>query len=1119
MYVHLQIQTGYSLLKSPISVDKLVHKGKQLGYEAMAITDHNVMYGAIPFYKACKKAGMKPIIGLTADVKSEYDEGKTYPLILLAKNNTGYHHLLKISSVIQTKAKDGIPVKWLKGYSEGLIALTPGIGGEIESLIQENRTDQAEEAAHFYKQLFGTGNFYLSMQRHGRKEEESIEAKIMKVGESASIPIAATHQVMYLDQEEAFARQCLAAIGDGVKLSDIQMDQNDRYYLTSKQEMAELFSDRPEMLEQTLKISGLCDIDISFHNKLLPKFPLPKGKTADEYLLELCIHGLKEEGLDHLPQYQERLKYELSVIGRMGFSDYFLIVWDFMTFARNQHILTGPGRGSAAGSLVAYALKITDVDPLKYHLLFERFLNPDRVSMPDIDLDFPDHRRDEVISYIAEKYGALHAAQIVTFGTLSAKAVMRDVARVFGFGTKELEQLSRMLPAKLGLTLNKAYEESDTLRRWVQESKQNERLFQTALTLEGLPRHTSTHAAGMVITEQPLTDLIAIGEGHDGIFLTQFPMDTLEELGLLKIDLLGLRNLTILERIIESVYYSEGKRIQLKDIPFDDEQTFRLLSAGQTTGIFQLESDGMRKVLMRLKPNHFEDIVAVNALYRPGPMENIPFYIERKHGLKPVEYPHPDLEEILKSTYGVLIYQEQIMQIASKMAGFSLGEADLLRRAVSKKKREVLDEERKHFVSGARANGYSKETAEKMYDLIVQFANYGFNRSHAVAYSFIAYHLSYLKAHYPKNFMAALLSSAIGNPDKVSQYIAEAKLMNVELLPPSINKSHIPFKAEKQGIRYSLAAIKGMGSSVLKAILEARKDRPFADLFDFCIRVPLKIVNRKSMESLVFSGAFDDFSQDRAVLLASLDVAIDHAELVKPDEDSFDLFMEDDFFPKPKYVEVDPMKEEDLLAFEKEVLGLYLSSHPTEPYQPLFKSMGGKQVADILSDSRKKASSGAFLSEVKAIRTKKGENMAFITFSDGSAEMEGVIFPNVYRKVSLLLKKGEVLWLTGESEERNGQKQFIVESVVTLEELKKQSQEKQMILYLKIPDSPDEHLVLADVHKVLSRYKGQTPVVMHYERTRQTIQLRESKWVKPSEACLSELEEILTKDCIVLKSP
>ncbi|WP_231603518.1 DNA polymerase III subunit alpha [Bacillus sp. FJAT-27231] len=1116
MFTHLQVQTGYSLLSSAIAIDKLTVKAKEMGYGALAITDRNVMYGVIPFYKACKRVGIKPIIGLIADIESVMGEDRSYPLVLLAKNNTGYHHLLKISSAIQSRAKEGIPLKWLKGYSAGLFAFTPGAEGEVEQLLLKDPV-QAKKAAQLLKEQFEPEHFFLSIARHKRKNEETIIEEMKQLSISLSIPLLVSNRVTYLNKEDAFAVQCLEAIKDGVKLADKQIDDNNQAYLSSKEEMANLFADLPDALEQTEKIAQVCEVDISFGRRLLPKYPLPDHQSASDYLRELCYKGLEKVGASTEKAYVDRLEYELETIEKMEFCDYFLIVWDFMKFAKERVILTGPGRGSAAGSLVAYVLGITTVDPLEYGLLFERFLNPERVTMPDIDLDFPDHRRDEVIRYVVNKYGSLHAAQIITFGTLSAKAVIRDVARVFGFTSKELEQLSKMIPSRPGLTLQQHYTDSVRFREWVNETNEHEKVYQTALTLEGLPRHTSTHAAGMVITDQPLTELVPIQEGHDGVLLTQFPMDALEELGLLKIDLLGLRNLSVLERMLDSIYYIEGKRLTLQNIPLQNKETFQLLGEGKTTGIFQLESEGMRNVLKKLQPNHFEDIVAVNALYRPGPMESIPLYIERKHGHQPVHYPHPDLQAILEPTYGVLIYQEQIMQIASRLAGFSLGEADLLRRAVSKKKKDVLNSERRHFVEGAMKNGYSKEVAEDIYHLIVQFANYGFNRSHAVAYSFIAYGMAYIKAHYPTIFMASLLSSAIGNEDKIKQYVSEAKGMGISLLPPSINNSYYPFKAEENKIRFSLAAIKGIGAGMLKAIIEAREKGPFVDLFDFCLRVPLNIVNRKALEALLFAGAFDEFNEDRAVLLTTLDIAIEHAQLIRPTYSAEDdLFIEDDFFPKPKYAQAEPMSMEAKLQHEREVLGFYLSAHPTEPYEQLFRQSGAVPSTDLSPGSRH-VSIGAFINEVKVIRTKKGENMAFLHCSDSSGEIEGVLFPPSYRNCSSLLEKGAILYLTGNVEERSRGKQLIIKAVHSIEEVQERQAERAKTLYIKIPEAPDEHLILEDVHRLINRFKGATPVVLHYEKNRQTVKLHEKNSVKPTEQLVEELTMILGRENVVLK--
>ncbi|MDQ0220074.1 DNA polymerase III subunit alpha [Peribacillus cavernae] len=1117
MFIHLHIQSAYSLLSSTVRIDELVSQAKVKGFSSLALTDRNVMYGSLYFYKECKKQGIKPIIGLIADVLD--GQGEPYPLILLARNNRGYQNLLKISSAIKTKASEGLPLKWLKAYSGGLISISPGAGGRIETYLAQGMLEQAKETALLYQSMFGEKSFYLSMQRLSLPGEEEAAGLVKLLSEETGIPMAATNPVFYLDEKDALAREVLVAVKNGEKLADENRlgPASGEYYLKTGNEMAETFKKYPNLLENTLKIAEQCEVSIPFNRSLLPKYPVDGDMTADEMLTAACRDGLKKR--DHNPPaaYEERLDYELSIIKKMKFSDYFLIVWDFMKYARQNQILTGPGRGSAAGSMVAYVLEITDVDPIKHNLLFERFLNPERISMPDIDIDFPDNRREEVISYVASKYGELHVAQIITFGTLAAKAALRDTGRVFGLNPGEQERLSKMIPSRLGIALSDAYKESKALREFVNESELNKSMFETALKIEGLPRHTSTHAAGVVISDMPLTDIIAIQEGHEGVHLTQFPMDLLEELGLLKMDFLGLRNLTLLDNILTAIQKGTGQRIDIASIPGDDESTFRLLSKGETTGVFQFESEGIRKVIMKLAPTRFEDIVAVNALYRPGPMENIPLFIERKHGLKPIDYLHPALKPILEDTYGVIVYQEQIMQIASTLAGFTLGEADLLRRAVSKKKKEILDKERAHFVNGAKAQGYQQEIANEVYDSIVRFANYGFNRSHAVAYSFIAYQLAFLKAHFPKFFMAALLTSVIGNEDKIAQYVREAKEHGIAVLPPSINKSIFSFQVESEGIRFSLAAIKGVGGAVLKEVFHTRRQKVFDDLFDFCLRVSSKIVNRKILDAFVYSGAFDEFGEDRKTLLASLDIALHHAELVKPGDDQFDLFAQDEFSLKPKYTTVDPMGMEDKLFHEKSVLGLYLSNHPLAAYRPTFQHFGAVTIDKALLKTETKALLGAYITSSKNIRTKKGEVMAFLSLSDEGGDLEAVIFPNVYKKQMQLFDKGNIALFGGTLEERDGKKQLIVQEAFPLEDLKRMKEEETSRLFIKIEKAKQTVPTLQKIKQILLHHKGTTKVMLYYESEDRYIQLSIWDWITPSPALLQKLKQIAGEMNVVLK--
>ncbi|WP_286229350.1 DNA polymerase III subunit alpha [Neobacillus mesonae] len=1118
-FIHLHVYSAYSLLTSTASVHELIDNAFEKGFRALALTDRNVMYGTIEFYKLCKQKGIKPIIGLTVDVASTNRENETFPLVLLAENETGYQNLLKISSAVQTKADNGLPYNWLRHYASGLIALTPGAEGEIEQALASGEMNIARELIRKFDAIFRKGNFYLALQNHHLQQEDKIKSQLIQLSKEMNIPLTATNQVHYLEKADMFAHECLLAIKNGDKLQDEHRETlgNDQFYLKTAAEMIECFADLPEVLENTLSIAERCNVNIELNRTYLPAFPTKDPEvSADEYLERLCRKGLQERFSSPSKEYIDRLMYELAVIKRMKFSNYFLIVWDFMKFSRENGILTGPGRGSAAGSLVSYCLYITDVDPIKHNLLFERFLNPERISMPDIDIDFPDHRRDEVIEYVARKYGELHVAQIVTFGTLAAKAAIRDTGRVFGLNPKELDSISKLIPSRLGINLADALKESEGLRKFINETPLNKRLYETALKLEGLPRHTSTHAAGVVISDKQLIDLVPIQQGSNHVYLTQYSMEYLEEMGLLKMDFLGLRNLTLIETILSSIKRQTGKTVDIRSVPLNDVKTFSLLAAGETTGIFQLESEGMRKVLRRLKPSCFEDIVAVNALYRPGPMENIPLFIDRKHGRIPIEYPLPELKPILENTYGVIVYQEQIIQIASKMAGFSLGEADLLRRAVGKKQKDVLDRERNHFIEGALTNGYETAAANEVYDLIVRFANYGFNRSHAVAYSMIAYQLAFLKANFPVFFMAGLLTSAIGNDTKISQYIMEAKQMGIIILPPSINQSSSSFQVENGAIRYSLAAIRGIGIAALKEIFQARRKKRFTDLFDFCIRVSSKAINRKTLEFLVHSGSFDEFGEDRAVLLASLDVALDHAQIFKPeDSDQFDLF-EGEFNLKPKYVIVDPISQEHKLSFEKEALGLYLSDHPISVYEKELIRSGAQPLFQLRAGVYK-VFTGVYISAVKTIRTRKGELMAFLTLSDSSGEMEAIAFPNVYKKAAALLQQGECALLEGKVEEREGKLQFIIQQAHEMVKWLNTKLVKQPVLYLKISKEKNEDQSLQQLNLLLGNNEGNTSVILHYEANRRTIRLGDDKAVNPTPHVLHSLREILGPENVVLK--
>lgn len=1086
MVIHLETETAYSFRGATLTPDKIAQRAQEMGSIAVGLTDWNNLHAAVPFYLACKKRNVKPIMGLKAEVEAQQVSGQAFPLLLYAQNNIGFSNLIKIASALQTKAKSGLPLRWLNGYAEGIIAVLPGLDG-----------DPSEEAAAHFKKVFS--HFYIGLR--GNSGERFLIEKARETG----IPIVAIGNVQYADAEGAFASKCLQAIRDNRLIKAEEELAEAAYAFASSAQLKDTYKEMPEAIENTAVIAGLCHVNIEFGSRLIPSFPLPDGENADDRLKALCMENLSEQN----SLYTKRLFYELSVISKMNFSDYFLIVHDFMQFAKKQGMLTGPGRGSAAGSLVAFALGITAVDPIQYDLLFERFLNPERITMPDIDIDFPDHRRDEVIRYIAEKYGAVHAAQIVTFGTLSAKAVMRDTARIFGFNTAELSRLSKLIPSMPGTKLSQI-----NLSSWRAESAVNERIYQAALHLEGLPRHTSTHAAGVIISEKPLTDHVPIMDGHDGVYLTQYPMEPLEMLGLLKMDLLGLRNLTTIERILSSIKRKTGKKIDLLSLELDDPLVFQLLGRGKTAGIFQFESDGMRNVLMKLQPNRFEDMVAVNALYRPGPMEQIPLYIKRRHEQEEIGYSHPILKGILEPTYGIIVYQEQIIQIAVKLAGFSPGEADLLRRAVSKKKKETLEKERVHFVNGAKQNGINEKTAVYVYDLIVRFADYGFNRSHAVAYSMIAYWLAWLKAHYPAHFLAALLQSQTGNEEKLRQYAIEAAEYNLDFLAPSVNSSNFSFQADSDGIRFGLVPVKGVGQSAATAIIDERKKGRFHDLFDFCQRVPAGVVNRKVIESLIYAGAMDEFGQDRAVLLASIDAAFEHAALIQPDEGS--LFEGLGVSFHPKYADVPELASDTKLEKEKEMLGLYISDHPVATYRPMLSQAGVIPLAE-LRKSRGIIIAG-MVGPIREIRTKKGDKMAFSSLIDETGEKEIVLFPDIYRKFGSFIEKGKVLLAAGSTEERNGTLQVIVQTVEPIKEGLNKAIEEKQTLYIQLQEGKGESRLAEWVIDELQRYPGRAAVVIHYERTKETVRLGPKYRVSPINKLIDELKKECGAQNVVLKS-
>ncbi|WP_307585084.1 DNA polymerase III subunit alpha [Paenibacillus wynnii] len=1060
-FVHLHVHSEYSLLDGAARITDLVRQADEYGMKSLALTDHGVMYGAIPFYKACIEKGIKPIIGceayLTAGSRRERGSRKDQPiyhLILLVKNETGYKNLMKLISIGHLEGqhyKPRIDMEVLASYSEGIICLSACLGGEVPQHLLHGRDEEARKAALRYKEIFGD-DFYLELQDHGIPEQKRVNPKLIALSAECGIPLVATNDVHYLAREDAEVQDVLICIGTGKTVDDEERFKigTDQLFMKSGQEMAALFPHVPQALENSLIIAEKCNLELEFGKHILPAYaPLPEGMDSSAYLRELCTLGLEERYSD-TPRWasaeqredaKKRLAYELDVIENMGFSDYFLIVWDFIAYCHRQGIATGPGRGSSAGSLTAYSLRITDVDPLKYNLLFERFLNPQRITMPDIDIDFSDERREEVIAYVVNKYGDEHVAQIITFGTLAARAAVRDVGRAMNLPYGEVDKAAKLIPGQLGISIARALESTPELKALYDGYPKTRALLDMAMKVEGMPRHASTHAAGVVISKGPLTDAVPLQEGNESTALTQYSMEHLESVGLLKMDFLGLRTLSIIERCMSWIREMTGETPDFRRIPDNDTETYDMLGAGETTGVFQLESAGVRRVLKDMKPNVFEDIISVLALYRPGPMEFIPKYIQGKHGQVEVEYPHRDLKPILSDTYGIIVYQEQIMQIASLMAGFSLGEADLLRRAVSKKKRETLDKERGHFVEGSLKQGYGERDANAVYDMIVRFADYGFPRAHAAAYGILSFQTAYLKAHYPVQFMSSMLTAVMGTHRKVAEYVLECRRMGILVLPPDVNESRVlftPVTGEDAGhIRFGLAAVKNVGTLAVENIMKVRQERPFDSLLDFCRRVDLRVCNKRVVESLLQSGAFDRLPGHRAQLLAMLDETVDAAVKWRKERDELQIQLFDDLVETPnweiRYPDIPRFTGAQQLEMERELLGLYLSGHPLDDTADLLEEIGLQRLMDLgeVPDESQTVTAGMVVS-IKEITTKQGKSMAFVEWEDQIERCEVVLFPEVWKRSRGLIEKGALLALRAKVQQGDEGFKLLAEEVAPI---------------------------------------------------------------------------------------
>lgn len=1024
--VYPQIVTGADLLRGINKLNFVAPLLKERGATAAAIVNSK-LYGVPSFYKTMKKYGIKPVIGLAVNL--EIEEKKPLLLYVYAKNEEGYHNLLKISSAISTTNTTLLPLNWLDGYSDGCIVVCPMTHHTWDGF-------RTEETIQSIIQYSRKAEIFLGVERPaGVKHTE--ESLIENVAALLSLRVTAVYESRFTKPEDSFAYEVAQAIRTGEKLSDRVNHEGDykTSYLPEEDELHQWFANRPEWLGNSASLLSSCTVELASGHFLMPKFPVPQGVETVTFLREKCAEGLLNRlgGIETV--YEKRLAYEIAIIHEMGFADYFLIVEDFMRFASENQILTGPGRGSSAGSLVAFALGITDVDPIKFGLVFERFLNPERITMPDIDIDFADNRRMEVIKYVAKKYGKAYVSQIITFGTLSTRAVARNVARVFGFTTEEMAYVSSIIPNRLGMTLLDAFNESKQLQDWILMDPIREKWFEAARSLEDLPRNASTHAAGVILSPKPLVETVPLQEGGEGIYLTQWPMGDVEAQGLLKMDFLGLRNLTLLDRIRSMIHFDKGILLDFEKLPLDDMQTYELFKKGDTTGIFQFESEGMRETLTLIRPDRFEDLFAINALYRPGPMENIPVYNRRKNGQENIVYMHPSLEPILVETYGVIVYQEQIMQIAVKFAGYTMGEADLLRRAISKKNREVLQAERDKFVERAVTNGISKKIAQSIYELIVKFADYGFPKSHAVAYALISYRLAFLKAHEPAYFYAALLSSSTGNYEKTIELMREAEMRGIKFLTPSIKYSKFGFSVEKGSIRIGLSSVKGITLNFYNVLRTARSSSPhWKTLFDFAAALGGENFTEKAASQLIKAGACDDFGKSRSVLLASIDAAISHALFIRPQDDHDLLSNSMSSLVSPKYTPSTEMPHMKRLEFEREVLGFYMSEHPAMT----FKKNSTEKKQDIIEvlemSNRKNVTIVGLVTEVKRIRTKKGEAMAFVKVQDETSTISCTFFPKEFAAFNINLKDMNLILLEGTVEKRRGTSQIIIQNVVDIKE-------------------------------------------------------------------------------------
>ena len=1153
-FTHLHLHTEYSLLDGACRIEGLMQRVKALGQTAVAITDHGVMYGCVDFYKAAKKAGVKPIIGCEVYVatRTRFDkvnriDGSNH-LVLLCKNETGYKNLIKMVSVGFTEGfynKPRVDHELLEEYHEGLICLSACLAGEIPQALLAGDYEKAKNLARYYEDLFGKGNYYIEIQDHGLDEQRTVLPLLVRLSRETGIPLVATNDAHYLEKEDSRMQHILICIQTNKTVNDDDVLEfgTDEFYVKSTEEMYELFSAWPEACENTNRIAEMCSFDFEFGVTKLPYFVAPDGMDNKEYFVKLCRDGLlRRYGADVPEDIRARLDYEISIIDRMGYINYYLIVFDFINYAKSQGIPVGPGRGSGAGSLAAYCVGITNIDPIKYNLLFERFLNPERVSMPDFDIDFCYERRQEVIDYVIRKYGADHVAQIVTFGTMAARAAIRDVGRVLDMPYGTVDGIAKLVPMEPKMTLTRALSISRELKARYDADPQVKELIDMSLKLEGMPRHASTHAAGVVITREAADEYVPLAT-NDGNPVTQFTMTTIEELGLLKMDFLGLRTLTVIDDA-EKMIRKREPGFSMDAVPYDDQRVYAMLNAGETEGVFQMESGGMTQAVMGLQSKSLEDIIAIISLYRPGPMESIPTYIANRHNPGNVKYKTPQLEHILDVTNGCIVYQEQVMQICRELAGFSYGQADLVRRAMSKKKHDVMEKERQHFVhgntepghecAGCVANGISETVANAIFDDMSSFASYAFNKAHAAAYAVVAYQTAYLKRHYPREFMAALLTSVLDNTGKVIEYTAECQRMGIRVLPPDINASDAGFTVEGKDIRFGLLALKNVGRNLIATVVRERSGTPYRSLYDFCKRLHGTEINRRAVESMIKSGAFDNLEAKRRSMMDGVEGILKsvESEARRNLDGQIDLFGALDgeqesgrnVYKLPDSGEEYPY--DILLQMEKEVSGLYLSGHPLDHYRPVIEKVSTCRISELVGENahaydEQNVTLVCTVVRTKTINTKAGGMMAFITVEDLSGSMEVLAFPKVLLAASEAVHDNAVVVIKGRvSYKEDEPSKLIADSIVDVEryepdKIKTDIKSTKNGLWLKLSSMRSESF--EETKNLLQIFEGNFPVYMYFEDTKQRMLAPKSLWCTQSDLLVSELERVLGASNVKVK--